>query len=80
MSTAKLLNRSVVPKPSTGRMLLSAKTCRGCRSMPKAVKWNSAAFRLQNSTSEYMCLEIHQLSFKETSIVKGEAVLSHLWH
>ncbi|CAP93507.1 hypothetical protein PCH_Pc16g08370 [Penicillium rubens Wisconsin 54-1255] len=26
------------------RVLLSAKTCRGCRSMPKAGKWDSAAF------------------------------------
>ncbi|KAJ5412310.1 uncharacterized protein N7487_006669 [Penicillium crustosum] len=44
MNTANLLNWSVVPKPSTGRMLLSAKTCRGCRSLPKAAKWDSAAF------------------------------------
>ncbi|KAJ5448195.1 hypothetical protein N7445_003016 [Penicillium cf. griseofulvum] len=41
MNSAKLLDRSVVPKPSTERMLLSAKTCRGCRSMPKAGKWDS---------------------------------------
>ncbi|KUM59584.1 hypothetical protein ACN42_g7567 [Penicillium freii] len=76
----KSISRSVVPKPSTGRMLLSAKTCRGCRSLPKAGKWDSAAFDFRLSTRGSMCLENHQFTFKETSFIESKAILSHIWH
>lgn len=62
-----------MPKPNTERMLLSGKTCRGCRWMPKAAKRDSAAFDFRLSTSRYTCLDIHQLTFKGTLIVKGKA-------
>ncbi|EKV11191.1 hypothetical protein PDIG_52030 [Penicillium digitatum PHI26] len=80
MNTAKLLNWSDVPRPSTWRVLLSAKTCRGCRSMPKAVKWDSTAFDFRPSTSGYVCLENHHFTFKKTLIVKIKAIISHVWH
>ncbi|KAJ5187590.1 hypothetical protein N7449_010584 [Penicillium cf. viridicatum] len=80
INTANILNWSVVPKPSTGRMLLSAKTCRGCRSLPKALKWDSAAFDFRLSTPGSMCLENHQFTFKETSFIESKAILSHIWH
>ncbi|KAJ5498024.1 hypothetical protein N7453_007075 [Penicillium expansum] len=56
-------------------MLLSAKTSRGCRSMPEALKWDSAAL-----TSDLPRLENHQFTFKETSILKINTIISHDWH
>ncbi|KOS38240.1 hypothetical protein ACN38_g10939 [Penicillium nordicum] len=61
-------------------MLLSAKTCRGCRSLPKATKWDSAAFDFRLSTPGSMYLENHQFTLKETSIIENKAILSYIWH
>ncbi|KAJ5617851.1 hypothetical protein N7537_002965 [Penicillium hordei] len=77
-NTANLLNWSVVPKPSIERMLLSAKTCRGCRSLPKAGKWDSAAFDLKSSTAGSMCLEYHQFTFKKTSFIEKKKPFCHI--